>query len=103
VVIQAKRGVAVLTRACRWAVRTEWSPRARGIRGAAVLAGLAALLVYVLPGLLAPAANWPLWDVRVYWCGGRQAAAGGGTLYAPGARLAVLAAVGVTLAREHGR
>ena len=52
-----------------------------------MLAGLAALAVYVLPGLLAPAVNWPLWDVRVYWWGGRQAAAGGGALYAPGAPL----------------
>ena len=61
-------------------------PDVRGVRGCvAVLAGMAALVVYVLPGLLAPAAHWPLWDVRVYWWGGRQAAAGGGALYAPGA------------------
>jgi hypothetical protein len=52
---------------------------------AAVLAGVAALVVYVLPGLPALAAHWPLWDVRVYWWGGRQAAAGGAALYAPGA------------------
>jgi alpha-1,2-mannosyltransferase len=58
---------------------------ARGVRLAVVLVGVLALVVYVLPGLLAPAANWPLWDVRVYWWGGRQAAAGGGALYAPGA------------------
>jgi alpha-1,2-mannosyltransferase len=57
------------------------------VRLAAVLAGALAVLVYVLPGLLAPAANWPLWDVRVYWWGGQQAAAGGGALYAPGAPL----------------
>ena len=50
-----------------------------------MLAALVALAVYALPGLLAPAANWPLWDVRVYWWGGRQAAAGGGALYVPGA------------------
>jgi alpha-1,2-mannosyltransferase len=30
-------------------------------------------------------AHWPLWDVRVYWWGGQQAACGG-PLYAPGAR-----------------
>jgi alpha-1,2-mannosyltransferase len=50
-----------------------------------VLVGLVALAVYVLPWLPAPAAHWPLWDVRVYWWGGRQAAAGGAALYAPGA------------------
>jgi alpha-1,2-mannosyltransferase len=52
---------------------------------AAVLAGLAALAVYLRPGLAAPGAHWPLWDVRVYWWGGQQAARGG-ALYAPGAR-----------------
>jgi alpha-1,2-mannosyltransferase len=57
------------------------------VRLAAVLVGVLAVLVYVLPGLLAPGANWPLWDVRVYWWGGQQAAAGGGALYAPGAPL----------------
>jgi alpha-1,2-mannosyltransferase len=51
----------------------------------AVLTGVAALAVYVLPGLPDPAAHWPLWDVRVYQWGGQQAAAGGGALYAPGA------------------
>jgi alpha-1,2-mannosyltransferase len=50
-----------------------------------VLAGLAALAVYLRPGLAAPHAHWPLWDVRVYWWGGQQAARGG-PLYAPGAR-----------------
>ena len=50
-----------------------------------LLVGLVALAIYVLPWLPAPAAHWPLWDARVYWWGGRQAAAGGGTLYAPGA------------------
>jgi alpha-1,2-mannosyltransferase len=49
-----------------------------------VLAGMAALVAYLLPNLLAPAAHWPLWDVRVYWWGGRQAAAGR-ALYAQGA------------------
>ena len=49
------------------------------------LVGLVALAVYVLPWLPVPAAHWPLWDVRVYWWGGRQAAAGGAALYAPGA------------------
>jgi alpha-1,2-mannosyltransferase len=76
-----------LTQARRWADRLAWPSGARGVRMTLVLAGLAALAVYVLPGLLAPAANWPLWDVRVYWWGGRQAAAGGGALYAPGAPL----------------
>jgi alpha-1,2-mannosyltransferase len=51
----------------------------------AVLTGVTALAVYLLPGLLDPAAQWPLWDVRVYQWGGQQAAAGGGALYAPGA------------------
>src|SRR2546422_886524 len=60
-------------------------PEARGMRVTALLVGLAALAVYVLPWLLAPAAHWPLWDARVYWWGGRQAAAGGATLYASGA------------------
>src|SRR5689334_24179414 len=50
-----------------------------------VLVGLVALAVYALPWLAAPAAHWPMWDVRVYWWGGRQAAAGGAALYAPGA------------------
>ena len=50
-----------------------------------VLVGLVAMAAYALPWLAAPAAHWPLWDVRVYWWGGRQAAAGGAALYAPGA------------------
>ena len=50
-----------------------------------VLAGLAALTVYLRPGLAAPHAYWPLWDVRVYWWGGQQASRGG-ALYAPGTR-----------------
>ena len=52
----------------------------------AMLTAVAALAVYVLPGLPDPVAHWPLWDVRVYEWGGRQAAAGGGALYVPGAR-----------------
>jgi alpha-1,2-mannosyltransferase len=60
-----------------------------GVKRASVttmLAGAVALAIYLLPGLRDPAAHWPLWDVRVYAWGGRQAAAGGGALYAPGAR-----------------
>src|SRR5689334_878806 len=52
----------------------------------AMLTAVAALAVYVLPGLPDPVAHWPLWDARVYEWGGRQAAAGGGVLYVPGAR-----------------
>ncbi len=85
VVTQASAVAGVLTQGRRWASRIAMSPDLRGARGAAVLVGTVALLVYVLPGLSAPAAHWPLWDVRVYWWGGRQAAAGGGALYAPGA------------------
>ena len=55
------------------------------MRVALVLVGVTALVVYVFPGLPAPAAHWPLWDVRVYWWGGQQATARGGALYAPGA------------------
>ncbi len=51
-----------------------------------MLTAVAALAVYVLPGLPDPAAHWPLWDARVYEWGGQQAAAGGGALYAPGAQ-----------------
>jgi len=50
-----------------------------------VLAGLAALTVYLRPGLAAPHAYWPLRDVHVYWWGGQQAARGA-ALYAPGSR-----------------
>jgi alpha-1,2-mannosyltransferase len=60
-------------------------PRSAGwVRGATVLAGLAALAAYLFPRLAAPGTHWPLWDVRVYWWGGQQAA--GGALYASGAR-----------------
>ena len=41
-----------------------------------VLAGLAALTVYLRPGLAAPHAHWPLWDVHVYWWGGGAAQPG---------------------------
>ncbi len=69
----------------RRAGRLAWPPEARAMRVTLVLVGVAALMVYVLPGLPAPAAHWPMWDVRVYGWGGRQAAAGGGALYVPGA------------------
>ena len=55
------------------------------MRAAVVLAGLAALTIYLRPGLAAPHGYWPLWDVHVYWWGGQQASRGG-TLYAAGAR-----------------
>ena len=45
-------------------------------RAAVVLAGLAALTVYLRPGLAAPHAHWPLWDVHVYWWGGGAAQPG---------------------------
>jgi alpha-1,2-mannosyltransferase len=51
---------------------------------AAVLAGLAVLVAYLLPGLSDPGTRWPLWDARVYWWGGQQAARGA-ALYASGA------------------
>ena len=75
------RQIGFVTRGSTGAALPAWVRRRvdgmRGLRMAAVLAGVAALAVYVLPGLPAPAAHWPLWDVRVYWWGGRQAAAGG--------------------------
>ena len=58
---------------------------ARWVRAATMLVGLAALTAYLLPRLAAPGTHWPLWDVRVYWWGGQQAAQGG-VLYAPAAR-----------------
>jgi alpha-1,2-mannosyltransferase len=73
-----------LTQARRRAGRLAWPPEARAMRVTLVLVGVAALMVYVLPGLPAPAAHWPMWDIRVYGWGGRQAAAGGGALYVPG-------------------
>ena len=57
----------------------------RWVRATTMLAGLAALAMYLLTRLAAPGAHWPLWDVHVYWWGGQQAARGG-ALYAPGAR-----------------
>ena len=63
----------------------QMRPDERVMHAVPVLVGLVALAVYVLPWLPAPAAHWPLWDVRVYWWGGRQAATGGAALYAPGA------------------
>lgn len=63
----------------------QLSRPARWFRVATMLAGVAALTAYLLPRLAAPGAHWPLWDVRVYWWGGQQAARGG-ALYAPGSR-----------------
>ncbi len=54
----------------------------RWFRIGVVAIGLAAVAVYLLPGLRAPAAHWPMWDVRVYWWGGQQAARNA-ALYAP--------------------
>jgi len=76
-------GAAVPVRARRRVGGMLVAPDARVVP---VLVGVVALAVYVLPRLPAPAAHWPLWDVRVYWWGGRQATAGGAALYAPGAR-----------------
>jgi len=67
--------------------RAGWAAAWRGrclLQVAAVVAGLAVLAGYLLPRLGNPGAHWPLWDVRVYWCGG-QRAAHGAALYAPGA------------------
>jgi alpha-1,2-mannosyltransferase len=83
-VTQASVPATVRRQARRWAGWMVLPSDVRGVR-VAVLAGMAALVAYLLPILLAPAAHWPLWDVRVYWWGGRQAAAGGRALYAPGA------------------
>jgi hypothetical protein len=71
--VLARRAAVVVRREERW------------LRMAGAVAGLAALMVYLGPGLAAPGAHWPLWDVRVYWWGGQQAARGG-ALYAPCAR-----------------
>ena len=59
--------------------------RVAAVRLAVILAGLAALAWYLLPGLGDPRAHWPMWDVGVYWWGGQQAARSA-ALYAPGAR-----------------
>jgi len=53
-------------------------------RPAALLVGAAALAVYLVPRLLAGHGPWPLWDVDVYWWGGRQALRDG-AIYAAGA------------------
>src|ERR1700744_1508222 len=47
-----------------------------------LLVGAAALAIYLVPRLLVSHAPWPLWDVDVYWWGGRQAL-GDATIYAP--------------------
>ena len=84
-VTQANAPVTALMLARRWAARLVSLRDGPWMRVALVLVGVTALVVYLLPGLPAPAAHWPLWDVRVYWWGGQQAVAGGGALYAPGA------------------
>ncbi len=80
----ANAPVTVPMQARRWAARLVSWRDDRWVRAALVLVGVTVLAVYVLPGLLAPAVHWPLWDVRVYWWGGQQATAGGGALYARG-------------------
>src|ERR1700761_2703744 len=57
-----------------------WRPGRRS-RVAVALAGVAALAAYLAPRLLAARAPWPMWDVDVYWWGGRQALRGA-SLYA---------------------
>jgi alpha-1,2-mannosyltransferase len=47
-----------------------------------LLAGMVALAAYIVPRLLASRGQWPMWDINVYWWGGRQALHGA-TLYAP--------------------
>jgi len=51
-------------------------PGGRSARVAVALSGLAVLAAYLIPALRHPGAAWPLWDVRVYWWGGQQAAHG---------------------------
>ena len=70
-------------------VKATFGSSGAGRRGG-VLVGAAVAGGEVLPGLPDPASHWPLWDVRVCAWGGRQAAAGGGALYAPGPRSARL-------------
>ena len=83
----ANASVTALMQARRWAARlVSWRDRP-WMRVTLVRVGVTALVVYLLPGLLAPTVHWPFWDVRVYWWGGQQAAAGGGALYAPGTPL----------------
>ncbi len=81
--IHADAPVTALMQARRWAARLASLRDGPWLR--VVLVGVTALVVYLLPGLPAPATHWPLWDVRVYWWAGQQAAARGGALYAPGA------------------
>ena len=38
-----------------------------------LLIGVAALLAYLVPKLLASRFQWPMWDANVYWWGGQQA------------------------------
>ena len=38
-----------------------------------LVVGLVALSAYLVPRLLAARSPWPMWDVSVYWWGGRQA------------------------------
>ncbi len=78
----SRPGSALLL-ACRATVALRREER--WLRMAVAVTGLTALMVYLGPGLAAPGAHWPLWDARVYWWGGQQAARGG-ALYAPGAR-----------------
>jgi alpha-1,2-mannosyltransferase len=84
-VTQANAPVTALMQARRWAARLVALRDGPWMRPALVLVGVTALVVYLLPGLPAPASHWPLWDVRVYWWGGQQGTADGGALYAPGA------------------
>jgi alpha-1,2-mannosyltransferase len=56
-------------------LRGSWS------RAAVLLAGAAGLVAYLVPRLLATRSQWPMWDVAVYWWGGRQALRGA-SLYA---------------------
>jgi len=84
-VTQANAPVTTLMQARRWAARLVALRDGPWMRPALVLVGVTALVVYLLPGLPAPASHWPLWDVRVYWWGGQQGTADGGALYAPGA------------------
>jgi hypothetical protein len=58
----------------------------RPVRAAIALSGLAVLAGYLVPALLHPGTAWPLWDVRVYWWGGRQAAHGAALYRGRGAR-----------------
>ena len=83
--IQADAPVTTPIPVRRWAARLVSWRHNPWMRVALVLVGVTALAVYVLPGLPAPTGHWPLWDVRVYWWGGRQAVDGGGTLYVPSA------------------